>query len=76
MIDQTKVNLGQPVKFKFNGILSKYVDGIRKRENKQKSDELIALEQSEVEQAATMADETESESMQGELNSALLPVNK
>ena len=49
MIDQTKVNLGQPVKFKFNGILSKYIDGIRKRESKLKSDELTALEQSEVE---------------------------
>ena len=76
MIDQTKVNLGQPVKFKFNGILTKYIDGIRKRENKIKNEELTALEQAEVEQAATMADYSESESMQGEINSALQPVNK
>ena len=49
MIDQTKVNLGQPVKFKFNGILAKYVDGIKKRENKLRSLELTELEQAEAE---------------------------
>lgn len=34
MIDQAKHNLSTPVKMKFNGILSKYVEGIRKRELK------------------------------------------
>ena len=32
MIDQVKYNLATPVKLKFNGILSKYVEGLRKRE--------------------------------------------
>lgn len=32
MIDQAKYNLATPVKFKFNGIYSKYVEGLRKRE--------------------------------------------
>lgn len=32
MIDQAKYNLATPVKFKFNGIYSKYVDGLRARE--------------------------------------------
>lgn len=72
MIDQTKVNLGQPVKFKFNGILAKYIDGIKKRENRLRNAELTELEQAEAEQAATMANTGESES--GEINSALLPV--
>ena len=44
MIDQTKVNLGQPVKFKFNGILAKYIDGIKKRENRLRNAELTELE--------------------------------
>ena len=44
MIDQTKVNLGQPVKFKFNGILAKYIEGIKKRENRSRSAELTELE--------------------------------
>ena len=64
--------MGQPVKFKFNGILSKYVDGIKKRENRLRGLELTELEQAEAEQAATMANTGESES--GEINSALLPV--
>jgi len=32
MIDQAKYNLATPVKFKLNGIYSKYVEGLRKRE--------------------------------------------
>lgn len=32
MIDQAKYNLATPVKFKLNGIISKYVDGLRSRE--------------------------------------------
>ena len=32
MIDQAKHNLATPVKFKFNGIYSKYLEGLRKRE--------------------------------------------
>ena len=34
MIDQAKHNLATPIKFKFSGIYSKYVNGIRKRELK------------------------------------------
>lgn len=32
MIDQAKLNLAQPVKYKLGGIYSKYVEGLRKRE--------------------------------------------
>ena len=32
MIDQARHNLATPVRFKFNGILTKYVEGLRKRE--------------------------------------------
>ena len=37
MIDQAKHNLARPVKFKFSGIYSKYVDGLRKREQSQRA---------------------------------------
>ena len=32
MIDQAKHNLATPVKLKFTGIYTKYVEGLRKRE--------------------------------------------
>ena len=32
MIDQAKYNLATPIRFKFNGIYTKYVEGLRKRE--------------------------------------------
>ena len=44
MIDQVKINLGQPVKFKFNGILAKYVEGMKKKELKVITDELTKLQ--------------------------------